>query len=1072
MDLRLPLAAVAVLGSLLVLSPSFDKASSGLDGLVTDIIAEQSPPDKLPDIQPPKDVNITPPKDLPKEIPPDLKISPELLKQLAAMGLDPQMGGMTGQNKGNFSSLPQDQFRSWNMDRESGADRTTCDAAFDPALGCMKRLRSFDRLEADYSMGVADQTLKPIPISQPPGSQAERAKFTGRFPVVISQSGPTPIFSVAADMQIHGYSSDPPTSFTFWKDGADGYYVKPDRFAEAKAPVLVNLSIEVSGPQYYYILKVPRGTTLSDVPAALRPSFPSQLRDEVKLVTDKLNITGETDYGKVVNTLSKYFNDFGEGEIPDESTYPDKFLAIALGEQGCCRHRAFAFMVIAQSYGIPTRVIANEGHAFVEVNVPDIGWEQINLGGCGSYTLNNPRDSPMFEPVERDGENPRDDVPAPEPVSPTIIPTVTDIVEYTQAAKKGDPITVKGYVREVESKKGVSGVPIELFLNKTKEAPGASIGHGRTDSNGDFAIVTSIPQGLGAADYHLVSHAEKVIGDPNLVYLESWSDPILRVESASAIELTLPEREGIGSPTVLQGRLTDLTGLAIDGRNVTVAVDGTTALVETDRAGVFSRNHTFTTAGPHRVVATFAGDEFYSASAANASVKVDDVSLVGEPELTLVRGTDASVRMRLVLGPQGVPRTTIGATLDLAKPGLCGKSCTVPRAVQVKTTDGDGNVTFIVHADASASPGTASIDYTSDRYGKLKTQPVRIMFKPVLGVEAPASARGGENITARLILVDDKGAPMPGVEVSATLVSPAGNVTFKNRTDARGVAEVRIGTPRSAGSGFLQASYAGDSGAVPVNSTAPFEVLAAKTTEVTPPVNLGTLTTLLFLAVPVAAIAGAAYFLKNRMPKKRAAVEVAAGVRLEMKFNEIDDDLPDVWGPGTPVTLEVRLTRTIAPEGPIAGQVELKIDEETLKLTTDAEGAAGHTVTFDKEADVVCEATHVPASGPWVSATRVLRLVDYRREIEQEYKALLETVKAKGLPVKHDTTPRELEAMIVDTLETSTQAPTVMAAGRRGADEAVSVFEITNYGTRHLTRDDFVRFYRAKRAVLEYLGVE
>ena len=50
--------------------------------------------------------------------------------------------------------------------------------------------------------------------------------------------------------------------------------------------------------------------------------------------------------------------------------------------KGVCRHRAYAFLVTAQSLGIPTRLVENEAHAWVEVHDGTL-WRRIDLGGAG-----------------------------------------------------------------------------------------------------------------------------------------------------------------------------------------------------------------------------------------------------------------------------------------------------------------------------------------------------------------------------------------------------------------------------------------------------------------------------------------------------------------------------------------------------------------------------------------------------------------------------------------------------------------------------------------------------------------
>jgi transglutaminase-like putative cysteine protease len=41
-------------------------------------------------------------------------------------------------------------------------------------------------------------------------------------------------------------------------------------------------------------------------------------------------------------------------------------LDLARGKRGVCRHRAYAFVIVAQALGIPARFVQNEAHAWVE----------------------------------------------------------------------------------------------------------------------------------------------------------------------------------------------------------------------------------------------------------------------------------------------------------------------------------------------------------------------------------------------------------------------------------------------------------------------------------------------------------------------------------------------------------------------------------------------------------------------------------------------------------------------------------------------------------------------------------
>jgi hypothetical protein len=79
--------------------------------------------------------------------------------------------------------------------------------------------------------------------------------------------------------------------------------------------------------------------------------------------------------------------------------------------RGVCRHRAYAFAIIAMALGIPTRFVNNEAHAWVEVHMPERrGWLRIDLGGSAQGLVTRSADrGPEYRP------NVRDLLPQPEP---------------------------------------------------------------------------------------------------------------------------------------------------------------------------------------------------------------------------------------------------------------------------------------------------------------------------------------------------------------------------------------------------------------------------------------------------------------------------------------------------------------------------------------------------------------------------------------------------------------------------------------------------------------------------------
>lgn len=75
-------------------------------------------------------------------------------------------------------------------------------------------------------------------------------------------------------------------------------------------------------------------------------------------------------------------------------------------------------------------------------------------------------------------------------------------------------------------------MPLEIFINETKEHGGILLGNGQTN-NGEFRIVVQVPTDIQVGKYQVLAHALPFEG-----YLDSWSDPpiIIRSETETTLE--------------------------------------------------------------------------------------------------------------------------------------------------------------------------------------------------------------------------------------------------------------------------------------------------------------------------------------------------------------------------------------------------------------------------------------------------------------------------------------------------------------------------------------------------------
>jgi hypothetical protein len=166
--------------------------------------------------------------------------------------------------------------------------------------------------------------------------------------------------------------------FQLWKDGAENWFIEAD--STTRARVVMELSIartafggDFGNPSWAELLPVMQ--------------MPGAVMRSANEVTAKIGVSRRLSPRDVVTKLVSYFRSFSESEDPPAPSR-DIYLDLALSRKGVCRHRAFAFMVTALSLGLPTRMVVNEAHAWVELHDGRL-WRRVDLGGAGQ-TLHDP----------------------------------------------------------------------------------------------------------------------------------------------------------------------------------------------------------------------------------------------------------------------------------------------------------------------------------------------------------------------------------------------------------------------------------------------------------------------------------------------------------------------------------------------------------------------------------------------------------------------------------------------------------------------------------------------------------
>lgn len=453
-----------------------------------------------------------------------------------------------------------DRDTSMTADRNTGPEGTLhYVSVFNPDVLPFKRMSSMDGVDADFTLGVARPALAEVPVGGT--TDRTRDRFWGSVLLELKPGVDVPLPSVAPDMRLLSYEVKPKVALRFTKDGADNFFVRSDDDRAAGTYRLVFLADADGG---YFAPALPTGARYTPrrmlplIPPALRPPLTDAVRAQATRTLQRIGIDADMDLGVAFNKLVAYFRAFEAKALPPDTG--NLYRDLCDSQAGVCRHRAFAFMITANTLGIPTRYVQNEAHAFVEVWFPERQWQRIDLGGAAlrmdvtgadAKTLHRPRaEDPFAKPDEykdnytqlegdiaglssaqlADKKKGLDQAPASgafdaqggagsgAPVADRILPD-PNLPYATQDPKKQMPRLVvttadtsafRGDLVHVEGRVAVGGKaiadhPVDVFLAPAGRGGANPIPLGRavTDAAGRFSQDFSVPGALNLATYEI-----------------------------------------------------------------------------------------------------------------------------------------------------------------------------------------------------------------------------------------------------------------------------------------------------------------------------------------------------------------------------------------------------------------------------------------------------------------------------------------------------------------------------------------------------------------------------------------
>ena len=801
--------------------------------------------------------------------------------------------------------------------------------------------------------------------------------------------------------------------------------------------------------------------------------LPSDLPARVRRLALQVTEGHDTPYAKAealeqhlkTQYIYAFADSWEEGHPPPGHDPADWFLFER--REGTCGAFSTAFVVLARSIGIPARVVSgwvvtptgesqtvysDQAHQWAEVPFEGIGWVRFEPTAPGG--------APSRLAVATEAQSQEEPASAP-PIDR--LDTVTTITQWPPRMSRQAPFSVGGTVHTIDGQP-VDEMTVEVYINETKQHGGTKLGTTETRS-GAFQAEVQIPATLKLGAYQLLARA--VFNDR---FKESWSDPDLTVFSRSGLQLSGPSQVPVGVDAIFHGRLSDDNDAGATNRELAVTVDGApTEQVVTGPAGNFSFTKSFSEPGPHWVEVRLVGDD----SLLDNSVHLD-FEVIVPTETTVLAPLLVEVGKEFQV--TGVLRHANGEPIS-------GKRLTIQvgnRPEQSALTDDSGSFElttlveeageFVLRAEFA---GDAPV-HSSDATARLGAR-----HAVALSIDLPDESNKGSGQTFNGRVTSQTLSPIGQMELSVE--DAGGNQLTAVATAEDGSFALTPPNAELLQAGPLAIRYSGDDLNMPVSyflnvpvTEAGFNwLLWAGVPMVTLAVVFGGLGGYRFLLGRGLLAGRLPVSFLRRVPTKdleesEAAEFEAEGTeeelvdlhlaQLEIRFPQQEPDLPDVWEIGEEVGVAVHLADSEG-QAIVAARVEVAVAEggPASPLVTDDAGVCVLQWTAEALGEYVVSALARQAGGGGASATRSLRVVDFREEIVRLYNDFLIWAAERTPDITEQSTPREVELIVVST---------GLQLDQRSLDELISRFEEADYSEHPIARRQYEAMYRAWHTIV------
>lgn len=459
---------------------------------------------------------------------------------------------------------------SYHLDRlTTRPESVVYDEPFRPSVLPFKRLYAFDRLGPDGGFSVKDASLSVVNVGGV--AAASEDAFYSDLVVELVRGVPVRIPSVGPGARIRSLHVDPPLPVTVLEDSAENWFVRAEQTARARLVMQLTIERQVFGSLF-------RPVSFGDLAPHL-PPLPAPARAAGLEVARAIGVQRSASPAGVLIKLVDYFRRFHESsELPTAKGALDLYKEIALTQKGVCRHRAYAFAVTALAVGLPTRLVTNEAHAWVEVFDTEI-WHRVDLGGAATNITRTRPDA------NRQHRPPPDPYSWPRASQPTLDPE-------------------SGQFRNHAASAAPSEVTQLSPSSKPKKSDGDEI---------DGPTSADVAQGAGSNSQTSGDHAAVTTASPG----PARGQPDGALGSFPQVTLRLKDEQLLrGTPLFVEGQVTQ-QGRPCPSVRVDVSVSDDAGYqiplgsVATNNSGEFSGHVTLpqdARVGPMHVVANAVGD--------------------------------------------------------------------------------------------------------------------------------------------------------------------------------------------------------------------------------------------------------------------------------------------------------------------------------------------------------------------------------------------------------------------------------------------------------------------------------